>query len=175
MSPASAFALWLIGTVLYLNGAARSQEPASSQPIPAQNILPAINTQVRNGEVLYVAKPDLVLRLENERIAHFVVPETAKFNVDGRSMSLDELRPGMRLTETLTTPYAPELSPAGASQAAQSAQNGSLATPGVPPPNKQAAQPSQRLPATATPLPCLGLVGLASLLVGWSFGKRCGT
>ena len=36
----------------------------------------------------------------------------------------------------------------------------------------QASRPSPRLPAAATPLPLLGMAGLASLLAGWRVGRQ---
>ena len=34
---------------------------------------------------------------------HFVVPESTTFNIDGKDMSVHELKPGMHLTRTVTT------------------------------------------------------------------------
>jgi len=159
---------WLVAVVSCLSALSSSQEPAVSQPISAPHVLPAINTEVRNAEVLQVSGPDLVVRLENGRVAHFFVSGNARFNIDGRSLSLEELKPAMRLTDTITTLYAPEFSqPAVPRQAGQSAP---VTTPRIA--SGQASRPSRRLPATATPLPLLGMAGLASLLAGWRVGRR---
>jgi len=159
---------WLVGAVLCLSVSSWSQEPAASEVTSMQNIVPAIYTQVRNGEVLYASGPDLVLKLENGSVAHFFISPTTKFNIDGQSLSLNELRPGMRLTETIATVYAPELSPArGQGQAPEGSQNAlQLVGP------EEAVKSAPRLPATATPLPLLGLAGLSALLAGRVVGER---
>ena len=159
---------WLVGAVLCFSVVSWSQEPAASEVESMQNIVPAIYTQVHNSEILYASGPDLVLKLENGRVAHFFISPTAKFNINGQSLSLNELRPGMRLTDTIATVYAPELSPArGPGQAPESSQNAlQLVAP------EEAVKPAPGLPATATPLPLLGLAGLVALLAGWVVGER---
>lgn len=170
-----AFASLLVAAVLCLAGGSRPQEPAANPPITAQSGQPAVNTEVRNGEVFSISGADLLVRLESGRMEHFVLPETAKFNVDGQVISMDELKPGMRLTQTITTLYRPELSPpALPSQAVQSSESTPATTPGInPPAPSEGAEPSKKLPATATALPLLGLAGLGSLLTGWVVRKRC--
>ena len=159
---------WLVGAVLCLSVSSWSQEPAASEVTSMQNIVPAIYTQVRNGEVLYASGPDLVLKLENGSVAHFFISPTTKFNIDGQSLSLNELRPGMRLTETIATVYAPELSPPrGRGQAPERSQNALPDTQGQFVAPEVAVKLAPRLPATATPLPLLGLAGLGALLAGW--------
>jgi hypothetical protein len=159
---------WLVGAVLCLSSVSWSQEPAATEIASTQNIVPTIYTQVRNSEVLYASGPDLVLKLENGRVAHFLISPTAKFNMDSQSLSLNELRPGMRLTATIATAYAPELSPARTqSQAPEIAQNALPDTLRNSVATKEAVKPSLRLPATATPLPLMGLAGLGALLAGW--------
>jgi len=158
----SALTRWLIAVLSCLSAVSWSQEPANSQPLPVQNVLPAINTQVRNAEVLSVSGPVLVMRLENARVGHFFVSQNARFNIDGRSVSLEELKPGMRLTDTITTLYTPDFAqPAEPSQALEAEP---VTTPRIA--SRQASPLSSRLPATATPLPLLGLVGLASVVGG---------
>ena len=44
----------------------------------------SFETQVRNAEVVYVEGNDLVLKLENGRLEHMVVPDSDKFHIDGR-------------------------------------------------------------------------------------------
>ena len=65
------------------------------------------NTSVRNAEVVYVSGNDLVLKLQNGSVQHIVVPDSDKFNVDGRQVSVHDLQPGTKLTETITTTATP--------------------------------------------------------------------
>src|SRR6476661_630535 len=67
----------------------------------------SFDTQVRNAEVVYVEGNDLVLRLEDGKIEHLVVPESDKFTIDGNDVTVHELKPGTKLTQTITTTTAP--------------------------------------------------------------------
>jgi LPXTG-motif cell wall-anchored protein len=65
--------------------------------------------QVERGEVVYVSGNDLVVRMENGEVRHFTVPDTARVTVDGRQLSVHELKPGMKLERTITTTSTPKL------------------------------------------------------------------
>ena len=67
----------------------------------------SFETQVRNTEVVYVEGNDLVLKLENGRLEHMIVPDTDKFHIDGRELNVSELTPGMKLTESIITTTTP--------------------------------------------------------------------
>jgi len=67
----------------------------------------SFETKVRNAEVVYVEGNDLVIKVENGRVEHLVVPETDKFHIDGQVKSVYDLKPGMKLTETITTKTTP--------------------------------------------------------------------
>ncbi|HEX4077154.1 MAG TPA: hypothetical protein VHX49_17270 [Candidatus Acidoferrales bacterium] len=67
----------------------------------------SFDTQVRNAEVLYVEGNDLVLRLEDGKVEHLVVPDSDKFTINGSDVSVHELTPGTKLTQTITTSTAP--------------------------------------------------------------------
>ena len=67
----------------------------------------SFETQVRNAEVVYVEGNDLVLKLENGRLEHMIVPDTDKFHIDGRELNVSELTPGMKLTESIITTTTP--------------------------------------------------------------------
>ncbi|MEI9968245.1 MAG: hypothetical protein WDM87_06320 [Terracidiphilus sp.] len=64
-------------------------------------------TQVRNAEVVYVAGHDLVLKQEDGKIEHLVVPDSDRFKIDGRNVSVHGLTRGMKLTQTIATTTAP--------------------------------------------------------------------
>jgi hypothetical protein len=63
--------------------------------------------QVRNAEVIYVEGNDLVLKLENGKIEHLVVPDSDKFTIDGQEVSVRELVRGTKLTQTIATTTTP--------------------------------------------------------------------
>lgn len=65
------------------------------------------DTRVKNAEVVYVEGNDLVLKLENDKIEHLIVPDSDKFTIDGNDVTMHELMPGTKLTQTITTSTAP--------------------------------------------------------------------
>jgi hypothetical protein len=67
----------------------------------------SFDTQVKNAEIVYVEGNDLVLKLENGRVEHLVVPDSDKFTIDGNEVSVRELEPGTKLTQTITTTTTP--------------------------------------------------------------------
>lgn len=68
---------------------------------------PSIETTVRNAEVVYVEGNDLVLKLDSGRIEHVVVPASDVFTIDGRNLSVRELKAKTKLTQTITTTSTP--------------------------------------------------------------------
>jgi hypothetical protein len=67
----------------------------------------SFDTQVKNAEVVYVEGNNLVLRSEDGKIEHLIVPDSDKFTVDGKVVSVQGLTPGTKLTQTITTSTAP--------------------------------------------------------------------
>jgi sortase A len=68
---------------------------------------PSFDTQVKDAEIVYVEGNDLVLKLENGRVEHLVVPDSDRFTIDGKQVSVHELVPGTKLTQTITTTTTP--------------------------------------------------------------------
>jgi hypothetical protein len=68
---------------------------------------PSFDTKVKNAEIVYVEGNDLVLKLENGRIEHLVVPTSDKFTIDGKEVGVSELVPGTKLTQTITSTTTP--------------------------------------------------------------------
>lgn len=68
---------------------------------------PAVTTEVKNARVAYVEGNNLVLSLENGKVEHLVVPLDEKFHVDGKEVTVRDLTPGTRLTQTVTTTTTP--------------------------------------------------------------------
>src|SRR5262245_46657165 len=59
-------------------------------------------TQTKRFEVISVAGNDLVVKLP-EGTREINVPDDFRFTVDGQSLSVHELKPGMKGTATITT------------------------------------------------------------------------
>jgi hypothetical protein len=68
---------------------------------------PSLQTAVKNAEIVYVEGNDLVLKLENGKVEHLVVPSSEKFKIDGREGTVQDLKPGTKLTQTVTTTTTP--------------------------------------------------------------------
>lgn len=85
-------------------GTAMAQDSTTTTSTDGQ---PSVSAQVTNGEVVYVEGNDLVVKLEDGKIKHFVVPESAKFIIDGKEVSVHELVAGTKLTQTITTRTTP--------------------------------------------------------------------
>ena len=66
------------------------------------------DTTVQNAEIVYAEGNNLVLRSDEGKIEHLVVPDEDKFHVNGREVSVYELKPGTKLTETLVTTTTPK-------------------------------------------------------------------
>ena len=68
---------------------------------------PTVETAVRNAQVVYVEGNDLVLKLENGKLEHLIVPDSDRFTIDGKDVSVQELKPGTTLTQTIVTTTTP--------------------------------------------------------------------
>lgn len=66
-----------------------------------------LESQVRNAEIVYVEGNDLVLKLENGKVEHLVVPSNEKFTIDGRDATVSELKAGTKLTQSVITTTTP--------------------------------------------------------------------
>ena len=65
-------------------------------------------TAVRSGTVIYVSGNELLVRLADGTAEHFVVSPTQTFTVDGKQMTIADLKPGTHLTQTITTKTTPK-------------------------------------------------------------------
>jgi hypothetical protein len=70
---------------------------------------PNVQTHVERGEVVLVEGNDLIVKMEDGSLRHFVnVPDSAKIDVDGKDMGIHDLKPGMKLQRTITTTTTPK-------------------------------------------------------------------
>jgi len=65
---------------------------------------------VERGEVAYVSGNDLVVKMDDGSMRHFLnVSESARVTVDGQQLSIHDLKPGMKLQRTLTVKTTPKV------------------------------------------------------------------
>jgi LPXTG-motif cell wall-anchored protein len=70
---------------------------------------PTVQTTVERGEVLYVSGNDLVVKMEDGQVRNFPhIPDSAKISVDGKDLTVHDLKPGMKLERTITTTSTPQ-------------------------------------------------------------------
>src|SRR5215475_5421326 len=65
--------------------------------------------EVKSGEVVYVSGNNLVVKMENGDIKSLTVPDSARATVDGKELSVHELKPGMKLQRTIVTTSTPKM------------------------------------------------------------------
>jgi len=156
-------------------------------------VRPVTVTEVKNATVAQVAGSSVIVRGENG-YRMFSPGDIEKRNItilkDGKPAQLSELRAGDRLSATIVTEKPPQVMteqqvnatlnptarPAARAAAAAAADgSGSTAASRAPSPAApttpsagRSAGAARRLPKTASELPLLGLVGLASLAIGVS-------
>jgi hypothetical protein len=66
-----------------------------------------VETTVENAEVVYVEGNDVVIRLTDGEVRQFEIPDSFTFTIDGKHVTVHELKPGMKLTAKITTATAP--------------------------------------------------------------------
>lgn len=100
------FALGAIGVLITMSAPSRlaAQDTTTTNTQPGS---PVVETSVRNAEVVYVEGNDLVLKLESGKVEHLVVPDSDVFTIDGKDVSVRDLKPGTKLTQTITTTTTP--------------------------------------------------------------------
>jgi hypothetical protein len=63
----------------------------------------SVTTERLQGRVVYVEGNHLVVRMTTGEIREFKVPESRKFTIDGRDLTIHDLKPGTTLSATVTT------------------------------------------------------------------------
>ena len=70
---------------------------------------PTHHVKVDRGEVVYVDGNDVVFKMENGQVEHVTVSDNATATVDGKEITVHDLKPGMKLEKTITTTTTPRV------------------------------------------------------------------
>jgi hypothetical protein len=68
---------------------------------------PSVTTETVQGTVEYVEGNHLVVRMPDGKIREFKVPDSRRFIIDGKEQTVHDLKPGTKLTATVTTTTTP--------------------------------------------------------------------
>lgn len=98
--------LFAVSVVCILIATAIAQDTSQTSTTQGQAVQ---ETQVEKGEVVYVSGNNLVVKMENGEVRHITVPEGATATVDGKQVTINDVKPGMVLQRTITTTTTPEL------------------------------------------------------------------
>jgi LPXTG-motif cell wall-anchored protein len=157
-------------------------------------VTPVTVTEVKNGTVLHVAGTSIIVRTD-EGNKMFTQSDIDKRGVkimrEGQPAQISDFRANDRLSATIITTKPPRVmterevqatlakSGAGAGAGTPAAAAPSASSTSAPSTPQAAAAPAatsgaapKKLPKTASPLPVLGLVGLASLVAGLGLTVR---
>ncbi len=149
---------------------------------------PVTVTEVKNGTVIRALGQSIIVRLPDGEVKQFTQSDIDKRGVkiirDGKPAEITDFRDNDQLSATIITSKPPRVmtqrevqatlaksgagAGAGAPAAAASPAPSAASTAGAAPSGSAATSGSapKTLPKTASPLPMLGLAGLASLLAG---------
>lgn len=66
--------------------------------------------KVERGEIVYVSGNDVIVKMEDGELRHFPnVPDTATIEVDGKQLTVHDLKPGMKVQRTTVTSTTPRM------------------------------------------------------------------
>ena len=131
--------------------------------------------EVKSGKVVEKVGQTLVVRMQNGEVKKFTnVSDDVKFTVDGKEMTIFEIKPGMNLDAHIITEQTEivtdrQIVASGAAPAAPAAPAKPAPAPVAVKAPAPVAAPAV-LPSTASQLPLVGLAGLALLVLGLGLG-----
>lgn len=71
---------------------------------------PKVTTSVERGEVVHVSGNEIMVKMEDGTLRNFKnIPDSATATVDGRELTVRELKAGMKLQRTITTTATPQV------------------------------------------------------------------
>lgn len=95
-----ASAVWITAAMTLM-----AQERSTTSVTPGTT---SATTQVERAEVTYVSGNELVVKMDTGEVRHLTVPDSARATVDGKELSIRDLKPGMKLQRTITTTQTPK-------------------------------------------------------------------
>jgi LPXTG-motif cell wall-anchored protein len=133
-------------------------------------VTPVTVTEVKNGTVIQKSGGSILVQTE-EGYKNFTQGALDKRGVTimryGKSATIDELHTGDKLTATIVTSMPPNVMTEKEVQLSTGGSKGAATAPAAASaPAPAPASKSETLPKTASPLPLLGLMGVASLVAG---------
>lgn len=96
--------LTLVALGSFLAGSAIAQEKKVERLPAGQH---EVSVELNHSTVVHVEGNHLVARLENGTLEAVQVPDDFRFHVDGGTLSVHELKPGMMITERVTSTTTP--------------------------------------------------------------------
>ena len=98
-------ALVIAGAMVATLSAQQDKMPKTSkESIPGT---PSVKTEKLHGTVVYAEGNDLVVKMSTGEVREFHTPESRRFNIDGKEVTTSELKPGTKLSATITTTRTP--------------------------------------------------------------------
>src|SRR6516162_10988627 len=86
----------MVGVFLLLTAARLNAQVQTDTQTTAGNASKTV--QVERGEVVMVQGNDLIVKMADGTIRHFPnIPDSSRINVDGKSLGIHDLKPGMKL------------------------------------------------------------------------------
>src|SRR5690242_17621739 len=93
-----------VSTALAVAGDAQQTPQTTTERVQGA---PDVKTQTLHGTVADVDGNNLLVRMSDGGFREFNVPESRKFMIDGKELSVHDLKPGTKLTATVTTTTTP--------------------------------------------------------------------
>lgn len=89
-------------TLMAVGASAQDTTTTHHRPGVSQN-----EVNVRNAQIVYVEGTNLVLKVDGGKIEHLIVPSNEKFIVDGKELTVSQLKAGTKLTQAIITTTTP--------------------------------------------------------------------
>jgi hypothetical protein len=102
--PTTCTAVLVTGVIWISPGMLSAQDRSTTTVTPGA---PTSTTQVERGEVVYVSGNELVVKMDTGEVRSITVPDAARAMVDGKEVTIRDLKPGMKLQRTITTTQTP--------------------------------------------------------------------
>jgi len=126
-------------------------------------------TVVKRGTVWHAQGTTVIITGADRVNRQYTVPDWIKFEVDGKEVSVYDLKKGQRVTATIVTETPSTIvtsTPGGVSGNAP-AEPAAAAAPAAEPAPAAAAAPEKTLPKTASNIELLALLGVGLLFLSW--------